>query len=80
MFKKVFIFVSILLIKVKSQSNLTDSNNKLSIDLLNVFPKDSNNFFSPLSITSSLLMLLNGANGYTEKELKIVLSIEEKCN
>ncbi|CAG2163525.1 unnamed protein product [Oppiella nova] len=60
-------------------NDLISINNKLALDLLNTFPSDGNNFFSPLSITTSILMVLNGANGVTEQELRQLCSIGDNA-
>lgn len=80
MFKYILIIVSTFTLGVKLENNLINSSNRLAFDLLNILPKNENIFFSPLSITTVLLMLLNGANGITEKELKNILNIEQNCN
>ena len=59
----------------ENQLNLIEKSNRLSLKLLNVLPQNQNNFYSPLSITYSLYLLLNGADTQTEAELKNLLNI-----
>jgi serine protease inhibitor len=68
------------LINFSISTELVDSNNELALHLLHVLPTDHNSFFSPLIISSSMLSLLNGAKGETEKELRHLLNIDDKCN
>ncbi|CAG2110922.1 unnamed protein product, partial [Medioppia subpectinata] len=63
------------LIHSTDTSEFTQQNNRFAFNLLNVLPLNQNHFFSPLSITHSLYMLLNGANGRTETELKALFNI-----
>ncbi|CAG2105857.1 unnamed protein product, partial [Medioppia subpectinata] len=63
------------LIHSTDTSEFTQQNNRFAFNLLNVLPLNQNHFFSPLSISHSLYMLLNGANGRTETELKALFNI-----
>ncbi|CAG2105856.1 unnamed protein product [Medioppia subpectinata] len=47
---------------------------------MKTFPTDGNNFYSPLSITTAILMVLNGANGQTERELRQLCNIGDNEN
>ncbi|XP_054166890.1 uncharacterized protein LOC128964328 [Oppia nitens] len=67
-------------VRHQNDDNLISINNKLALNLLNTMPKDGNNFFSPLSITTALMMVLNGANGITEQELKHICNIGDNAN
>ena len=58
-----------------NELDFTKNTNKISLKLLNVLPQNQNHFFSPLSITYSLYVLLNGADDLTEAELKTLLNI-----
>lgn len=58
-----------------SEPSFLKSNNELALDLLHTLSSDNNVLYSPLSISSSLLKLLNGAAGDTEKELRNLLHI-----
>ena len=59
-------------------TDIIENNNRLSLKLLNVLPQNDNNFYSPLSITYSLYMLLNGAGGQTRTELLDLLGIDQQ--
>lgn len=74
------LIIYVSLVYSSNCSKLVDCNNELAIQLLHVLPTDHNTFFSPLLISSSLISLLNGANGNTEKELRHLLNIDEKSN
>jgi len=73
------VIIYVLLIDSYMGSKLVDNNNELALHLLHILPTDHNSFFSPLIISSSMLSLLNGANGKTEKELRHLLNIDDKC-
>jgi serine protease inhibitor len=83
MFKNLKLFLGLFcfsLINFSVSTEFVDSNNDLALHLLHVLATDHNSFFSPLIISSSMLSLLNGANGETEKELRHLLNIDDKCN
>jgi len=52
-------------------------NNDLALNMLQSLSNEDNTFFSPLSLTTALLTLLNGADGQTDKELRHALEIKE---
>jgi serine protease inhibitor len=68
------------LINFSISTELVESNNELALYLLHVLATDHNTFFSPLIISSSMVSLLNGANGKTKEELRHLLNIDSKCN
>ena len=73
------LFSLIITINCDEKGNdLIDINNRLALDLLNTFPTKGNNFFSPLSITTALLMVMNGANGVTEQEFRQLFNLNDK--
>ena len=61
----------------KQRQNLLDLNNQLALDLLQTLSNEDNTVFSPLSLSASLLGLINGANGQTNQELRKMLDIDE---
>ena len=67
----------VTLIQSLSDSQFIQQNNRLALSLLNVLPQNQNNFYSPLSISYSLYMLLNGANGRTEEEIKNLFDVKQ---
>lgn len=63
------------------QPPLTASLNSFAFKLLKGLEKDDKNtFFSPLSVSAALAMVLAGAEGQTEKELKNNLDFEQFKN
>ena len=78
MAKSILVIVIIYLFQSCIHSDLIESNNRLALNLLNVLPQNENNFYSPLGITYSLYMLLNGAQGSTRTELNNLLNIDQQ--
>lgn len=63
-----------------TEARLIRKNNDFSFKLFNLINQtssDSNVFISPFSVSMSLGMALNGANGETYKEIKSVLGFDE---
>ncbi|XP_077365839.1 serpin peptidase inhibitor, clade B (ovalbumin), member 1, like 3 [Festucalex cinctus] len=64
-----------------SSSPLSEANTKFFLDLLNKLSyndKTANVFFSPLSISSALGMVMRGSGGNTEKQMSEVLRFTEQ--
>ena len=61
-----------------NNNDLIQMNNRLALELLKTFPTDGNNFFSPLSITTALLMVMNGANGATQEEFRKFFKLNDQ--
>ena len=61
----------------KPLSREVQINNDVAVTLLQTLGNEDNSFFSPLSLTTTLLTLLNGADGETDKELRRALDLKE---
>jgi len=57
--------------------NVTEANNRFSIDLYNNIKSEENAFFSPYSISTAFAMAYEGAKRYTKEEIKQVFHFPE---
>jgi serpin B len=64
--------------KLISNSKSIERSNELGLNLLHTLSNDDNTLLSPISLTSTLLTLVNGANGDTKQELRQMLNIDDK--
>lgn len=76
--KLIICLFSIVFIGSVCPSQLSMNNNEFAVEMLQLISREHENvFFSPISITTALKMLLPGARNTTKEELKTVLGIAE---